>query len=177
MLFSNVMKSNIRYFNFVVAVLTVLLLGSCHTMKRISPTPEVSVFDAFGLKIDKNDTPSLYREVASWIGTPYKYGGNTRSGIDCSGLVSYIYNSVYGISLDRMSEAIYRQCKPVSKKHLEEGDLVFFSTGKKHRINHVGIYLKNGYFVHSSTSKGVIISHLQEPYYIARWRGGGKIRK
>lgn len=98
-------------------------------------------------------------------------------GVDCSGLTCIIYRTVYGILLDRSSENIYKNCTHISKKHLKEGDLVFFSTGKKQKINHVGIYLKNGYFIHSSTSKGVVISHLKESYYADNWKGGGRLKK
>ena len=68
-------------------------------------------------------------------------------------------------------------CRKVSKRQLKEGDLVFFHNGRRKRVaNHVGIYLKDGKFVHASTSSGVIVSRLEEPYYRKCWMQGGRVK-
>lgn len=119
----------------------------------------------------------LYIESASWIGTKYKYGGMSRSGVDCSGLTCLIYKTVYGKSLSRSSAGILSDnCKTIKKSNLREGDLVFFRTdGKKSKTpNHVGIYLKENKFIHASTSKGVIVSSLEQDYYVRNFIAAGR---
>ena len=114
-----------------------------------------------------------------WLGTPYRYGGSTRKGVDCSGLVNQIYKQVYHRSLERSSSGIAtRNCRKIMKSDLSSGDLVFFNTSRKKRkgINHVGLFLKNGYFIHASTSRGVIISNLKEDYYRKTWKQGGRVK-
>ena len=131
--------------------------------------------------LSKTDTLSnkLEAEVQQWLGVPYKYGGQSKNGVDCSGLVVEIYKNVYGIKLYRASYEIYeKNCSKINCEELGLGDLVFFNTHKKNnRINHVGLYLKNDKFVHSSTSKGVIISDMTEPYYKKCFIGAGRVKK
>ena len=70
-------------------------------------------------------------------------------------------------------------CRKISRDRLKEGDLVFFRTSssvRKKEPNHVGIYLKNGRFIHASTSRGVVVSSLSEPYYVRTWIGGGRVK-
>ena len=94
-----------------------------------------------------------------------------------SGLLRFC--GVYGKQLARSSaDMLKHNCKKVSRANLKEGDLVFFRTGKgrKKVPNHVGIYLKNGKFIHTSTSNGVIVSSLSEPYYVRTWLTGGRVK-
>jgi len=118
----------------------------------------------------------LYAEASMWLGTPYRYSGTTRNGIDCSGLVLRIFKNVYNKNVSRSTSGLEKDARNISKKNLKAGDLVFFATGSnKKKITHVGIFLKDGYFVHSSTTRGVIISHLTEDYYRQRWKKGGRL--
>nr|WP_240348378.1 NlpC/P60 family protein [Longitalea arenae] len=121
----------------------------------------------------------LLELIDSWYGTKYKYGGDSREGIDCSGFARAFMSSYYNVELTRRSEDQYKQCTTkVKKKKLVQGDLVFFKTrGSKGGITHVGIFLCNNKFVHASTSSGVIISDLDEEYYKARYAGAGRIVK
>ncbi len=108
----------------------------------------------------------LKEECESWIGTPYKYGGNDRDGIDCSGLVLQIYLKVYDIKLPRTSLMQSEFCKEIKPGKIKVGDLVFFATGHDiNRISHVGLMLDEENFIHSSSKKGVVISSLNTPYY------------
>lgn len=128
------------------------------------------------MDIDIKDNHRLYVESAGWLGVPYRRGGNSKRGVDCSGLTSHLYKKVYHKKLERNSdEQRTKNCHKVSKRNLREGDLVFFHNGRKKRTaSHVGIYLKNNKFIHASTSKGVIISNLNEDYYRKHWLSGGR---
>lgn len=131
-----------------------------------------------GMEISEADNHKLYHEIKGWIGTPYRYGGNTHDGVDCSGFIVNLYHKVYGVKLQRSSELIYKNnCSKIEKSQLCEGDLVFFKTGKGKRISHVGIYLKNGKFAHASTSRGVIISSLDDDYYRRNFLQAGRVKK
>ena len=131
------------------------------------------------LKIDvsANDDIALFDELSDWLGVPYKYGGNTKKGVDCSGLVVRVFEKIYDKKLYRSSAMIMdKNCKSVSKKELRTGDLVFFATGgNRRKINHVGIYLKDGKFIHSSSSRGVIISDINESYYERTYVDSGRV--
>lgn len=128
-----------------------------------------------GISINDPSLLDLYREVADWLGTKYRRGGMSRKAVDCSGFTGLIYKAVYGETLDRVSTAIAKNLKnPVSKEDLLPGDMVFFSTFNKKYINHVGIYLGEGKFIHASIKKGVIVSSLDEGYYSKAWRKGGR---
>lgn len=128
-----------------------------------------------GISIIEPTHLDLYREVADWLGTRYRRGGMSRNAVDCSGFTNIIYKNVYGAKLDRVSTAIAKNVKEsVSKEDLEPGDMVFFSTFKKKYINHVGVYIGEGKFVHASIKHGVIVSSLAEGYYSKTWRKGGR---
>ena len=108
-----------------------------------------------------------------YIGTPYLWGGVTPSGFDCSGYVQYVFN-IHGISLPRTAATQYQSGTSVSKAKLKAGDLVFFVTGSS-GISHVGIYIGDNQFIHSSSSKGVIISSLTSSYWSGCYYGARRV--
>lgn len=127
-----------------------------------------------GFQINNDANILLFDTIASWLGTPYRYAGNCMKGVDCSGFVTVLLNRVYGKNIGaRNSAEMYQQLTHIKKEEIKEGDLVFFKT-RKSRISHVGLYLGNDRFVHSSTSNGVIISNLNESYYKNRFAGAGR---
>ncbi len=129
--------------------------------------------DKVGVRDKKIDNLTLYTFIDEWYGTRYKLGGTDHDGIDCSAFAQRLYAEVFGIDLVRTSYEQFDQCKRIKdRNHLREGNLVFF--GRKH-ITHVGVYLTNGHFVHASTSEGVMISSLDEPYWQSNYAGGGSI--
>lgn len=117
---------------------------------------------------DKNFLSDLVAEKAlSFLGTPYRPGGSSQRGFDCSGLVHYVY-SQSGVELPRASYAQARKGAVIGKTELKKGDLVFFRTARRKQapINHVGIYLGNQQFVHSPAVGGVVrIDRLSDPYW------------
>ena len=129
-----------------------------------------------GYRLSGNENRALISEVASWLGTPYRFGGQTRAGADCSGFVRAVYLAVYGINLTRVTTYMAQNSTRVKRQRLQEGDLVFFKIDKQ-KISHVGIYLGNSQFVHASSSLGVIISNLSEPYYSKRFAFGGRLAR
>ena len=153
------------------------LLGSCRTVTPLYDYQELAKASVrLGIDIEMKDNHALYVESASWLGVPYRGGGTTRQGVDCSGLTSAIYGKVYRKELERNSDDQRKKdCKKVKKGKLREGDLVFFHNGrKKKHATHVGIYLKDRKFIHASTSRGVIISTLNEDYWKRHWLSGGR---
>jgi cell wall-associated NlpC family hydrolase len=115
----------------------------------------------------------LYAEVRLWKGTPYVHGGNDADGIDCSGFVLRVYEKLFGIRMPRDTSQQALVGVPISKSQLRAGDLVFFSRYSK--LNHVGIYLRNGEFAHASTSLGVIISRLDDGYWQKIYRTSRRV--
>ncbi len=128
------------------------------------------------IPVEEMTDAHLIEFLESWYGTRYKMGGTTQEGVDCSSFVQTFMMSMYGAELPRTSKEQYQQSSRISKKELSEGDLVFFHTGRKKGISHVGIYLRNNKFVHASTSSGVMISDLSEDYYRSRYVGSGRYR-
>jgi lipoprotein Spr len=117
----------------------------------------------------------LYSFIDDWYGTPYKYAGCQKTGVDCSCFVNILYETVYGKRISRNSNDIFKECDKISIDEAKTGDLVFFKIGGN-TISHVGIYIKNKLFVHSSTSKGVIINDLNEAYYKKYFFCAGKMK-
>ncbi|WP_075617256.1 C40 family peptidase [Paenisporosarcina indica] len=109
------------------------------------------------------DSKQLVEAANGVMGVNYMRGGTTAKGFDCSGFIGYVYNKV-GVKLPRTSAGMYATGKSVVKKDLQAGDLVFFNTSGK-GVSHVGVYIGEGQFAHSSSSKGVSIAKLNDPHY------------
>lgn len=165
-----VLKNKKLYF-MLVAIVIIVAQTSCSTKKTVIDGSSV-VIEGIGKK-----KSALDEEVDKWLGAPYKYGGQSLDGVDCSGLVVELYKAVYGKALYRSSYQIFeKNCRVIKKTELMEGDLVFFITSPNgSRINHVGVYLRDNKFVHSTTKRGVIISDLSENYYEKYFYKAGRV--
>lgn len=113
----------------------------------------------------------------SHLGVRYRYGGMSPSGFDCSGFVCYVYNNGVGKKLPRTARAQSTYGEILDRDDLIPGDLIFFDTSNKGRINHSGIYLGNGKFIHASSGKvySVTISKLDSGFYKRAFRWGGRV--
>jgi lipoprotein Spr len=129
----------------------------------------------FGVNPDSIREPALFAFMEPWLGTPYKYAGNSKKGIDCSGFANQVYSSIYCTPIAGGCEHIFKRISLIDKNDLIEGDLVFFRINPKYTVSHVGVYIGEGKFVHASVKNGVIVSRLDEPYYSKYYKSGGRI--
>ncbi len=113
----------------------------------------------------------LFGLIDEWFGTPYRLGGESKKGIDCSAFVQILYTGIFGIAVPRTAREQYKATRKISRTEIKEGDLVFFNT--RGGVSHVGIYLQNNKFVHAS-SGGVTISDLYDDYWVKRFIGVGR---
>lgn len=124
---------------------------------------------------DTQQIGALVAEAARWLGVPYKYAGNDKKGVDCSGLTSQVFLKTFNVKMPRSSREQQQWCTNIKKENLQPGDLVFFATGSnRNRVSHVGLYIGNGDIIHASSSRGVIISNLTENYYLKRYHSSGR---
>ena len=126
-----------------------------------------------GVALSATSNMKLFHFVYDWIGTPYRFGGSSRKGIDCSAFTKELYSEVFNLDIKRSSRDIFSMVSPVAKDELKEGDLVFFKIHSR-RISHIGIYLGNNRFAHASL-RGVAISSLDDAYYSRYFYKGGRL--
>ena len=105
----------------------------------------------------------LLEQLSEWEGVPYRYGGLTKGGIDCSGFIYLTFAEEFGIRLPRTTQSQALKGKVIEQEDLQPGDLVFFQTGYNQR--HIGIYVGKKQFIHTSSSRGVMLSRLDNPYW------------
>lgn len=173
---------------FVAPILLALALcfSACHSRKTTvvaspgySTTQKPSQIAKQAVATVPDATKRLMSEADKWLGTPYSYGGHTRGkGADCSGFVTQVFLDALSIKLPRNSSQQQQWCSILGggRRELIPGDLVFFTTGKKGSgVNHVGLYVGNGKMIHSSTSRGVIVSDLDEKYYADTYHSAGRV--
>jgi len=141
---------------YSLMALLALILSGCSSH---APPPSGNLADSVAVVAELND------QLSEWHGTPYRYGGLGRGGIDCSGFVFRTFRDRFGVVLPRSTAAQTKIGTKVSRKELLPGDLVFFKTGAGENGLHVGIYDSGDEFIHASTSRGVIRSSLDNDYW------------
>ncbi|WP_431472677.1 C40 family peptidase [Nonlabens sp. SCSIO 43208] len=127
-----------------------------------------------------NEVDRIIAHARGYLGTRYRYGGNDKNGVDCSGLICNAYGSE-NIQLPRTSAALYQSADRIKVKEVQKGDLLFFATGRnKKKVNHVGLVTDvtpaGIEFIHSTTSRGVIITSFNEAYWFTRFLKAGRIK-
>ena len=156
--------TQIRPSRFLYLLFILLLTSGCASHKA---------------KVREEQVGEVISTARTYMGTPYKYGGTTRAGMDCSALTIHAYKSI-NLSLPRSAEDQSKVGQKIKEGDLQPGDLVFFATGKRRRqVTHVGLVVdvrrKNVKFIHASTSLGVIETDLSQDYYTKRYRGARRI--
>lgn len=180
-----------KIYDTVLALSAAALACSCitsckssrHTSRgdRYIPTEQTHVnhsqSDCSQGIIDISDrAKEIVKEARRWLGTKYTYGGHSRKGTDCSGLVMEVYRSACGMKLPRTTADQRAFCKNIDRRNLSPGDLVFFTSRRSgRRISHVGLYIGKGEMIHASSSRGVIVSRLDEKYYTDNYHSSGRI--
>ncbi len=161
-----------RCISHVLSLLVCLALGACSNTPVDGPRETYpAVFSA------EQQRPPTYTRLkahyARWRGTPYKMGGMSTTGVDCSGFVFITYRDVFGMVLPRTTDRLSDVGDAVSRREIAFGDLLVFKTGFKQK--HVGIYLGEGQFIHASSSRGVMASHIQSPYWADAYREARRV--
>ncbi|MDV7104401.1 NlpC/P60 family protein [Vibrio sp. TH_r3] len=154
------MKKTLKISTLISAM---LLLSACTSNKAINTSPKQNDSKSAHSILHQSDNIVFVDPFKTWQGTPYKYGGASTDGVDCSAFVQAVMLESHNKSLPRTTYQQSLLGKEVAYSQAQSGDLVFFKTGRKQR--HVGIYLGDNAFMHASTSKGVIISRLDNPYW------------
>lgn len=169
----------------VIMAAAFFLLASCSgrkTTRAVSggDTPvslQKKYAGLLGVPASDISNSDLYAFIDKWMNTKYQYGGQGSKGFDCSGFTQLLYGEVYKIKLPRNSQDQYKAIANFHRrKHLEEGDLVFFATNGGRKISHVGVYLQNNKFINATTSKGVVISDMTSAYWDDRYIDGGVVQ-
>ena len=156
-------------YKLVVIFICTLLLTACSTTTYYgSKNPSVKVA---GERVDLSDTHKvkqiLNQQYKDWRHVQHRMGGMSKNGIDCSGLVYKTYRTKLGVDIPRSTEYQSKVGRSIQKGQLRAGDMVFFKTGIFTR--HVGMYIDEGNFLHVSSSKGVMISSLENPYWTSTY--------
>lgn len=148
-----------------------------------SPPTEVSTYEKeyiieklSGVTDLSSKKERFLNEIISYLNTPYRYGGNSRSGIDCSAFTQTVYRNSLNVILPRTAREQYRTWKIFEDRdELKFGDLVYFNTSRIYYPGHVGIYLDDDLFAHASSSRGVIVSSLNNGYYSSKFIGANRV--
>lgn len=177
-----------RLIPVVVAILLALAMGACHSSRHTvrgdrghRSRPDITAVEtprgSGSHHQPSRDASRVIEEARRWLGVPYRYGGNDRGGIDCSGLVCAVFVRALEIKLPRSSREQAGWCRSIRRSDLRPGDLVFFTSraGGNGNISHVAIYIGNNSIIHSTSSRGVIISDLDENYWRTHFKCCGRV--
>ncbi|PKP03837.1 MAG: hypothetical protein CVU11_06915 [Bacteroidetes bacterium HGW-Bacteroidetes-6] len=130
--------------------------------------------EKWNIELTGNEDVKFIEEIDTWLGTPYVYGGESKKGTDCSGMIQTMYKNLYGISLNRSANDMQKDVRFIDLNKACLGDILFFKINFQ-TVGHVALYLGNRRFIHATVNKGVMISCLDEDYYSKRYYKCGRI--
>jgi len=142
----------------IIILLTFLLFVACGTKPSIGPP-------AKGQPLTKEERRAIIQTARHYLDTPYRFNGIGADGFDCSGFVYSVYLEAIHLQLPRSTNELYKCTRPINLKNAKPGDLVFFAIRSGGRPDHAGVFMENFDFIHSSKSRGVIISTLDDIFY------------
>ncbi|MEA2100072.1 MAG: NlpC/P60 family protein [Campylobacterota bacterium] len=154
-------------FYFITSFTLIILLGGCSTRGNPSYTKRTNQQLHINLQDNKNITKALYKEYNKWRGTPYKYGGETLNGVDCSSFIQTVYRDAFGLKLPRTTKNQAKVGYKIKRYNSKSGDLIFFKTAYDTR--HTGIIIEKDKFMHTSSKNGVSISSIHNPYWKSKY--------
>jgi cell wall-associated NlpC family hydrolase len=157
----------------LVPALLLLALAGCATAPRPAPAPaHAASLPVAAAAVTRGDRIAAL--ATGLLGQPYRYGGDSIQGFDCSGLTLYVHQQL-GIAVPRTAVLQRQQSEALDRSELEPGDLVFFTMGAALRVDHVGIYVGDGRFVHAPRAgSSVRLSRIDDASYAARFAGGAR---
>lgn len=158
-------------------ILIFFIFASCRPSARFSTSKLNDYEKSSQDKESRKESSDLSGFIKQWLHTPYKYGGMSRAGVDCSGFSSIVMREVYDIKLPRTAQEQYNNGEKIRDGWRAPGDLVFFKNFRGHGIDHVGIYLGENRFAHATENTGVIVSDLDESNYRKRYVGACRYQK
>jgi probable lipoprotein NlpC len=164
------------YFTILIVLGVLVKIYSCAPLRPLTPLPvpqkTSGTYKKTSGPLQNNGITGIVEwddVLLPWLGTPYLPGGSTKNGADCSGFVSSVYMEKEKMYIPRSTTEEYKIGKAIDKNNLAVGDLIFFGDGKK--VNHVGLYVGKGNFIHASTSNGVMVSPLEDNYWKPKYIG------
>ena len=145
---------------------------------NVSKIKEETIISKLSGATNSNRKKELFlKEIISYLNTPYRYGGETRSGIDCSAFTQKVYSNSLQVQIPRTAREQYKAWRIFKDlDNLRFGDLIYFDTSERYFPGHVGIYLDDNLFAHASSSKGVIVSSLNNDYYADKFVGANRVK-
>jgi len=149
---------------FACLLLSLALFASSCSSRRTTVKPGTANAAKIADAMSHLKSKKLYTFITDWTGVKYRLGGLDKSGIDCSGFALMLQQNIYGNTLPRRSRDQAETIREKDIDQLKEGDLIFFSFDGG-PVDHVGVFLNNHYFVHASTTRGVIVDDLSLPAY------------
>ncbi len=168
------MKS-LKLSHSIILVLLLAIFSSCGSTKKVNKNFYSVYSSKLGVQLSGKEDKKLIKAMSEWKGTPYKYGGLTKRGVDCSGFVSQVYSSAYGKKLHRTSRDMVKDVRFISKGKLRAGDLIFYKI-KSRKISHVAMYVANNKIIHATTRNGVRIDDLNNKFYKKYYYRSGRVK-